>query len=135
MIIGLGTDLVSIERIEKLINADEAKCLQRILSTAEQEIALALKKQNIQKYYNYIAKRYAAKEAFSKAMGVGIGEHMKFKEISTLNNENGMPYISLSGTASKTFATLKKKHKKLQINVSLSDEPPMALASVIISTS
>ena len=77
------------------------------------------------------AKRFAAKEAFSKALGTGISKGINFNEIIVLNEKNGKPYIKLQ---KKTKILLKKKlNKKYKISVSLSDEKNFAVAFVTIS--
>ena len=77
------------------------------------------------------SKRFAAKEAFAKALGVGISKGISFNEISVINNKNGAPFIELLGkTKSITKNLIKTKNK---IYLSLSDEKKYALAMVIIS--
>ncbi len=124
-IFGIGTDIVSVERVKKSIK--NKNFLKRLFN--EKKIA---KCNGISKSSNCYAKRFAAKEAFSKALGTGISNGINLNEIVILNKKSGKPYISLIG---KTNKTLKKKfkHKKLKISLSLSDEMKYAVAFVTIS--
>jgi|TARA_B110000259_G_scaffold151545_1_gene171283 holo-[acyl-carrier protein] synthase len=124
-IFGIGTDIVDIARIRKLL-VKNRKFKNRIFST--QEIKYCESKVN--KISSY-SKRFAAKEAFAKALGVGIRKGVSFNEISIINNKNGAPFIELSGKT-KTI-TKKITKKKNKIYLSLSDEKKYALATVIIS--
>ena len=80
------------------------------------------------KYYASLAKRFAAKEAFSKALGTGFNYGLSWVEIEILHNENGKPYICLSGKA----AEMAEERKIKNILVSLSDDYPFAQAVVIL---
>ena len=81
---------------------------------------------------NCFAKRFAAKEAFSKALGTGITKNIKFNEIIILNEKNGKPFIRLIEKTKKNVEKLLKK-KKYKISLSLSDEKNYAVAFVTIS--
>ena len=120
-IYGVGTDIVDITRIKKSIK--NKKFIYKIFS--DREI-----KNSKNKLDSYYAKRFAAKEAFSKALGTGISEGISFNEISILNNDKGQPYIELLG---KTKIIVNKKIKKRKIFLSLSDEKKYAIATVIIN--
>jgi len=120
-IYGVGTDIVDITRIKKSIK--NKKFVNKIFS--DREI-----KNSKNKLDSYYAKRFAAKEAFSKALGTGISEGISFNEISILNNDKGQPYIELLG---KTKIIVNKKIKKRKIYLSLSDEKKYAIATVIIN--
>ena len=126
-IFGLGTDIVNIKRIENLLSKKGNNFKNRIFSTSE--IVYCEKKKNLASYY---AKRYAAKEAFAKALGVGIRKGIVLKNIEILNDKLGKPSIKLSGKT-LTFFKKKIKSKKYQIDLSLSDDNPWAHATVIIS--
>ena len=82
--------------------------------------------------FNCYAKRFAAKEAFSKALGTGISNGISFNEIIILNKKSGKPYITLSGQTKKVIDS-KFKKKKIKIFLSLSDETKYAVAFVTIS--
>jgi len=126
-IFGIGTDIVNVKRIEKLLNKEGMKFKKRIFTPSE--IKYCNNKKNPSSYF---AKRYAAKEALSKALGTGIRKDIKFKNIEVFNDKNGKPSIQLKG---KTFDFFKKKIKnnKYNIYLSLSDDKPWAQATVIIS--
>tara|TARA_B110000967_G_C18448822_1_gene346811 strand:+ start:57 stop:443 length:387 start_codon:yes stop_codon:yes gene_type:complete len=124
-IFGIGTDIVNISRIKKLLNKNK-KFKNRIFSI--KEIKYCETRKN--KFASY-SKRFAAKEAFSKALGTGISKGISFNEISINNNKNGAPFFELIG---KTKVIVKKLTKsKNKIYLSLSDEKKYALAMVVIS--
>ena len=91
-----------------------------------------LKCQKINNRINCYAKRFAAKEAFSKALGTGISNGINFNEIIILNKKTGKPYISIIGQTKKKLKK-KFKNKNLKISLSLSDEKKYAVAFVTIS--
>ena len=124
-IFGIGTDIVSVDRIKNSLK--NKNFINRIFN--EKEI---LKCQKINNSINCYAKRFAAKEAFSKALGTGISDGINFNEIIILNKKTGKPYISIIGQTKKT---LKKrfKNKNSKISLSLSDEKKYAVAFVTIS--
>ena len=125
-IFGIGTDIVDINRIQKLINKN-IKFRNKIFS--KKEIKYCESKTN--KVASY-SKRFAAKEAFAKALGVGISKGISFNEIVVNNNKYGAPFIELSGKTKTIVQTLIKKKNKIYL--SLSDEKKYALAMVIISS-
>ena len=124
-IYGIGTDIISVKRIRSSLN--KKIFINRIFN--KQEI---LKCRKVTTQYNCYAKRFAAKEAFSKALGTGISNGINFNEIIILNKKSGKPFISLTGQTKKK---LKKifKGKKSNISLSLSDEKKYAVAFVTIS--
>jgi len=124
-IFGIGTDIVKISRVKKVFNENK-KFKNRIFS--KKEIMYCESKLN--KIASY-AKRFAAKEAFSKALGTGISKDISFNEISVNNNKKGAPFIELSGKTRTIVRNIIKKENK--IFLSLSDEKNYALATVIIS--
>jgi len=124
-IFGIGTDIVSIDRISKSLK--NKNFLKRVYN--EKEI---LKCQKKSMSINCFAKRFAAKEAFSKALGTGISNGLNFNEIIVLNKKTGKPYINLIGQTKKTLIK-KFKGKKSKISLSLSDEKKYAVAFVTIS--
>ena len=125
-IFGIGTDIVNIKRIEKLLKKNST--FKKKIFTNE-EINYCQKKNNP---FSYFAKRFAAKEAFSKALGTGIVKDVNFKNIQVSNNKNGKPFIKLKGDTA-IFFKRKIKSKKSSIYLSLSDDLPWAQATVIIS--
>ena len=124
-IYGIGTDIVSIKRIKSSLK--KKNFIKRIFD--EKEI---LKCKKLTKYHNCFAKRFAAKEAFSKALGMGISNGINFNEITVLNNKSGKPYINLKGETKKKIIKMFKQ-KKTKISLSLSDERDYAVAFVTIS--
>ena len=126
-IFGIGTDIVNIKRIKKTLSSRNNKFKRRIFS--ESEINYCEKKKNPSSFY---AKRFAAKEAFSKALGTGIRKGINFKDIEISNDNNGKPFIKLKGTTA-IFLKRKIKNKKNSIHLSLSDDIPWAQATVILS--
>ena len=126
-IFGIGTDIVNIGRIEKTLNSKNNHFKERIFS--KNEITYCEKKKKPSSFY---AKRFAAKEALSKALGTGIRKGINFKDIEILNDNFGKPFIQLKGSTAN-FLKKKIKRKKYSIYLSLSDDAPWAQATVIIS--
>ena len=124
-IFGIGTDIVNTLRIKKTFSTNK-RFKNKIFS--KKEIKYCESRSN--KISSY-SKRFAAKEAFAKALGTVISKGISFNEISVNNNNNGAPYIELLGkTKAITKSLIKKKNK---IFLSLSDEKKYALAMVVIS--
>ena len=126
-IFGIGTDIVNIKRVEKSLKLHGNKFKENIFS--KNEIAYCEKKRNPSVFY---AKRFAAKEALSKALGTGIRKNIKFKNIEVFNDHYGKPSIKLIGPVDK-YLKLKIKKKKYNIFLSISDDKPWAQATVVIS--
>ena len=128
-IFGIGTDIVNIKRMEKSLRNKNNTFKDKIFS--KKEIIYCDKKNNP---YSFYAKRFAAKEALSKALGTGIRKGINFKDIEILNDKFGKPFIKLKGSTAN-FLKKKIKAKKYSIYLSLSDDIPWAQATVIISHS
>ena len=126
-IFGIGTDIVNINRIEHSLKKHGFSFKNRIFS--KKEISYCEKKKNSSSSY---AKRFAAKEAFTKALGTGNRKGVNFKDIEISNNSQGKPSISLKGDLA-AYLKKKVKYKKYDIHLSLSDDKPWAQATVIIS--
>ena len=126
-IFGIGTDIVNIKRMEKSIKKNGDNFKNKFFS--KNEIFYCDKKKTPPSFF---AKRFAAKEALSKALGTGMRKGINFKNIEITNDNYGKPSIKLKGS---TAAFLKKKikKKKYSIYLSLSDDDPWAQATVIIS--
>jgi holo-[acyl-carrier protein] synthase len=122
---GIGTDIVDVNRIKKSIK--NKIFLSRLFS--EEEIFKCSKLNNSSNCY---AKRFAAKEAFVKALGTGIANGINFNEIIVLNEKNGKPFIKIIGKTKK-IVNKKLKKSKSKISLSLSDEKKYAVAFVTIS--
>ena len=129
MILGIGTDLISVKRIEKLILNFEKKFLQKIF--VESEISKADSIKISEKRTLFYAKRFAAKEAFSKAIGLGIGRGIDFKDIEIGNDNLGKPQIKILNNKTE-FLISHFGCQNFSIHLSLSDEKDLALAFVII---
>ena len=125
MIYGIGTDIVSIERVQEILKKNRDGFINRVLT--EHERALFTNKAESAAY---CAKRFAAKEAFSKALGTGIGRVVSFQDLTVRNNENGKPYFMPS---EKLRLYLQEKGIK-QGHLSISDESSNALAFVVLET-
>jgi holo-[acyl-carrier protein] synthase len=128
MIVGLGNDVVNIERIQ---NTEDylQHFAARILGTDEQA---EIKKNGMAKdarFRELLAKYYAGKEAFSKALGTGFRDGIFFRDIQILHNELGKPMLKISGNAAKY---LQKLTANPRLHITLSDDMPFAYAVVII---
>ena len=126
-IFGIGTDIVNVKRIEKSLRNNGNSFKKRVFS--KNEIIYCEKRKNPSTFY---AKRFAAKEALSKALGTGIRKGIDFKNIEISNDRFGKPSIKLMGTTAN-FLKKKIRSKKYSIYLSLSDDAPWAQATVIIS--
>jgi len=126
MIIGIGTDIVQRARIERLLQRFGKRFLDRILSVEER---LIFEKSTLP--IAFLAKRFAAKEAVAKALGVGIGAHLAFNQISITNHQNGKPRVCFLEKAHQYV----RKLGDLAVHISLSDEKHYALAFVVITSS
>jgi len=128
MIVGLGTDIVNIERIQN--TGDYLQHFAaRILGTDEQaEIRKNGAVENM-RFRELLAKYYAAKEAFVKALGTGFRDGIFFKDIQVVHNSLGKPELKISGVAQKYLLKLADKPK---LFITLSDDMPFASAVVII---
>ncbi|MBR7131046.1 MAG: holo-ACP synthase [Lentisphaeria bacterium] len=122
-IVGLGTDIVELRRIEAVMTRFARQFRERIYTPAE--LALAESKNN---HIAYFAGRWAAKEAVSKALGCGIGEACAFTDIEILNDEKGRPVMTLANAAKRTAAALNVD----SIKISISHENKYAVATVIL---
>ena len=126
-IFGIGTDIVNIKRMERSLKKHGIKFKNKFFS--KREIFYCEKNKNSSTFY---AKRFAAKEAFSKALGTGIRKGVNLKNIEISNNIHGKPSILLKGSLAN-YLKKKVENKKYAIYLSLSDDKPWAQATVIIS--
>ena len=120
MIIGIGNDLIKTSRIKALLIKNKQRFLNRIFTP--KEVSLTENFSNIERLSSYVAKRFAAKEAFSKAFGTGIGAKLSFQDIEIFKTENGKPYIEFN------------QKNNYNIHLSMTDETCYAQAFVIIET-
>jgi holo-[acyl-carrier protein] synthase len=128
MIIGIGNDLCDIRRIEKTIARYGDRFLERVFTAEERRKAFS--RVNPARTF---AKRFAAKEAASKALGTGFRSGVHLKDIGVVNALSGRPTLALTGGAARRLARLIPEGFKARIDVTLTDEYPMAEAVVIIS--
>jgi len=127
MLIGHGVDLVQIPRIGAIYEKYQSQFVNRILTLDEKSKYNRLnKKQKI----TYLATRFAGKEAFAKALGVGIGQ-IAFKDIGIVNRANGKPEIHLSHNVSSIIQSLLNR-QDMRFHISLTNTDENAMASVII---
>ena len=125
MIYGVGTDIINIKRVEYILSKNKQGFVKRVLSEHEQALFA-----NKGDSATYCAKRFAAKEAFAKALGTGIGQMVSFQDLTVRNNENGKPYFIPS---EKLRLYLMDRNIK-QAHLSLSDEKHNAVAFVILES-
>jgi holo-[acyl-carrier protein] synthase len=128
MILGVGTDLIDIRRIESTIARFGDRFLDRIFTPAERELAERRASPDAA-----FAQRYAAKEACAKALGTGFRNSVFWRDIGVSNFPSGQPYLCLTGGAGRRLDALLPEGRVARIDLSLTDEPPYAHAIVIIS--
>lgn len=128
MIIGIGSDLVDIRRIERTLERYGERFTHRIFT--DEERRKSERRANRGPSY---ARRFAAKEACSKALGTGFRGGVFWRDMGVVNLPSGQPTLRLSGGAAKRLAELIPQGMTAQIDLSLTDDPPIAQAIVIIS--
>ena len=128
MIIGTGSDLIDIRRIEKTLERFGCRFVKRIFTDVE--IQKSEKRLNRSSSY---AKRFAAKEATSKALGTGFRKGVYYKDIEVVNLKSGKPTLILKGGALSQFKLITNNNELAKIDLSLTDDNKLALAIVIIS--
>ncbi|WP_370261263.1 holo-ACP synthase [Limnobacter sp.] len=127
MIIGLGCDIVEVQRIEGLLRKGHEGFVRRVLTPSEIEEYERRTDKAAQRGMLYLATRFAAKEAFSKAMGTGIGESFSFQDVAMLNSVSGRPVMEYSERIAQWLDS-----RGAAAEVSISDESTHAMATVII---
>jgi holo-[acyl-carrier protein] synthase len=127
MILGLGTDLIDIRRIEKTLARFGEKFVDRCFTPVEKAKA----ERRLLKAATY-AKRYAAKEACSKALGTGFSRGVFWRDIGVVNLPTGQPTLELTGGAKARLDAMTPPGMVAQIHLTLTDEPPLAEAMVMI---
>lgn len=131
MIVGLGIDICIISRIQKVFLQHGDRFLERIFTEEERRYVDCF--HGDARFGGY-AKRWAAKEACAKALGVGFTQGVAFQNIMVERHENGAPKLKLIGGAQEALQRLIPPGYKPDILVSLSDDPPFAIAQVVIQT-
>jgi holo-[acyl-carrier protein] synthase len=127
MIIGIGTDLIEICRIEKLLEDKKEQFLKRIFTSLEQE-------RSLKSPYpaNSLAKRFAAKEAIVKALGTGFREGISFHDIEISNHPNGQPVTTLKNKALEILTSKLPPSSTFSVHLTLSDSHHYAVAFALI---
>ena len=128
MIIGIGSDLCDVRRIERVIDRHGERFLARIFTATER--ARAERRAN--RFETY-AKRFAAKEACAKALGTGLRAGVFWRDMGVVNLPSGRPTMKLTGGALKRLQAITPAGYEARIDVSVTDEGPMAHALVVIS--
>ena len=122
-IVGLGSDIAEIERIEKALSRSGDAFAERILTPQELAVFTSLKQKG-----RYLAKRFAAKEAAAKALGTGIAKGVGFQQIEVSNNQFGKPELVFNGAAQALCEQLGVSSQF----ISISDERDYAVATVVL---
>lgn len=128
MIIGLGSDLCNIERIQSALDRHGARFEQRVFTATERAKA---QQRELMRAGTY-AKRFAAKEAFSKAVGTGFKRGVFMRDIGVVNAPSGAPTLALTGGAAKRLAEITPHGHGAHIHLTLTDDHPWAQALVVI---
>jgi holo-[acyl-carrier protein] synthase len=127
MILGIGSDLIDMRRIERSIERHGARFVCRIFTPGEQARAES-RRGRIASY----AKRFAAKEACAKALGTGIAKGVFWHEMEVVNRDGGMPTLELSGGAAARLAAMLPAGHRAALHLTISDDYPLAQAFVVI---
>jgi len=128
MIIGLGSDLIDIRRVEKTLDRYGARFIDRVFTEIEQRKS----ERRAARAATY-AKRFAAKEACAKALGTGLRAGIFWRDMGVVNLPSGQPTIKLTGGAAKRLAEITPAGMTAHINLTLTDDYPLAQAIVIIT--
>ena len=128
MILGIGSDLVDVRRIEQVIGRHGERFLARIFTARER--ARAERKAN---QFETLAKRFAAKEACAKALGTGLRAGVFWRDMGVINLPSGRPTMALTGGALARLKAITPANCDARIDVTLTDDGPIAQAVVVIS--
>ena len=128
MILGLGNDLIDIRRIEKTIQTHGERFLNRVYTDIER----AKSDRRAQRAASY-AKRFAAKEACAKALGTGLNQGVYWRDMGVVNLPGGKPTMALTWGALKRLEKITPAGHQAQIDLTITDDFPLAQAIVIIS--
>ncbi len=128
MILGLGNDVIDIRRIERVIEVYGDRFLNRVFTEIERQKS-DRRRQRAASY----AKRFAAKEACSKALGTGLRRGVYWRDMGVVNLPSGRPTLKLSGGAAAQLARITPSGYEARIDLTITDDFPMAQAIVIIS--
>ena len=128
MIIGIGSDLCNIDRIQNSLDRFGERFEQRVFT----EIERAKANRRPFTIAGTYAKRFAAKEAFSKAVGTGFRQGVFMKDIGVVNARSGAPTLALTGGAKKRLDALTPPGHRLEVHLTMTDDHPWAQAFVIL---
>jgi holo-[acyl-carrier protein] synthase len=128
MIIGIGSDLIDIRRIEKSLERFGVRFIERLFTEVEQRKSEG-RKNRAASY----AKRFAAKEACSKALGTGFRKSVYWRDMGVVNLRSGKPTMALTGGAAERLKEITPAGMQAQIDLTITDDFPLAQAIVIIS--
>lgn len=128
MVVGIGNDLLHIERMAKTYERTQGRIAQRILGPEEYQVFLARKARNAKRGMAYLCTRFAAKEAFSKGIGLGMHYPMTWQSVQTLNETSGKPYLKYSGALAQLM-----QERGWSAQVTITDEIEMVSAVVIVT--
>jgi holo-[acyl-carrier protein] synthase len=128
MIVGIGTDILQMERLIAAYERTQGRLAERILGKEELVVFHQRLARNQKRGMAYLATRFAAKEAFSKAIGLGMRSPMSWRVMQTLNDPSGKPVIKCSGQLEQFM-----QDKFYSAQVSISDEVDMAIAFVVVT--
>jgi holo-[acyl-carrier protein] synthase len=127
MIVGLGSDLIDIRRVEKTLERYGERFINRVFTPIEVRKSEG-RRQRAASY----AKRFAAKEACSKALGTGLNQGVFWRDMGVVNLPSGKPTMMLTGGAAKRLATLVPQGHRPEIHLTITDDFPLAQAFVVI---
>lgn len=130
MIVGIGNDILDMRRFEKVMKRHEQRFIKRAFTQEEEK--KAERRRSAGTHIATYAKRFAAKEAVSKALGTGFSNGVFMKDIGVVNDAAGKPSIVLSGGALVRLKSLTPQGKEAHIHLTLTDEPPYVSAQVVI---
>lgn len=130
MIIGIGSDLIDIRRVEKVMVRYESRFIARCFTDIER--GKAERRRGAGTHIDTYAKRFAAKEACSKALGTGFNNGVFMRDIGVVNLPSGAPTLALTGGALKQLQSMMPDGYTPRIHLTITDEPPLAKALVII---
>ncbi len=128
MIVGIGSDLIDITRIERTLARFGDRFVHRVFTETEQRRS----ERRTQRAASY-ARRFAAKEACSKALGTGLRQGVYWRDMGVVNLPGGRPTLALTGGAARRLAALLPPDSHARIDLTITDEPPLAHALVIIT--
>lgn len=127
MIVGIGIDIVNISRLEGVLSRHGDRFLERIFTAHERQFAQRFPNQT-----GVLAKRWAAKEACSKALGTGMRQGVRWRDLEVRNLKNGFPSMNIHGKAKVRLDELVPQGWESEIFLTMSDDYPWAIAKIVI---